>query len=122
MQSELTGSQPSGAQEPFDGLFQEFKEHAEAVGARVSRVESIVEAASIIASSQDLPTVTHRHTTTDAVLAAYPALTAALNEHGIALRIAEDLAKQGEHDNPQFAGSWASPNSGNPQTNVAAAL
>jgi L-lactate dehydrogenase complex protein LldG len=115
MQRELDRSHGPGSQEDPASVFEDFKQHSEAVGARVSRVESIAQAASVIASARDLPTLTHRYTSTNAVLNAYPDLTDALLQKGIVLRTSEEITSQSQQYNSQSAIR-------NPQSNVAAAL
>jgi L-lactate dehydrogenase complex protein LldG len=115
MQREPDTALRSGVQADTDTLFAAFRQSAETVGARVSRVESIAEVASIIVSVLDLPTLTHRYTGTNAVVSAYPGLSAALEEHSVHMRIAEHIAAEAEQANPNSAIRT-------PQSNVAAAL
>ncbi|MEO8289008.1 MAG: LUD domain-containing protein [Chloroflexota bacterium] len=103
-----------GAEENADALFDKFRARAEAVAARVSLVSTVEEAASLITSAADVPSLTGRYTTTNAVLSAFSQLPAALSSHGRSIFLAEDIAAAAELDTESVFD--------NPQSKVTAAL
>ncbi|MEA2575528.1 MAG: L-lactate dehydrogenase complex protein LldG [Chloroflexia bacterium] len=71
-------------------LVELFTERARAVAALVTTVQSVEEAAHLIASTE-APTATRRYTATSQLLSRYPELRQALQARGIDLRVAEEV-------------------------------